>query len=462
MQSGLATFRWIALLAVMVILTLNVAGLFKMRTELGDVSATKRGGLLWNSDQLEYEYLRFVKALLRFAANDPEMTPAKVQLRFDILWSRHTIAQADLKDLLADTPSFETNSIISEIGEQLRASEAEVFALSDINRPESLAMIDTFERFEMPLHNYSIALKDHQAEIDLSARNRLWQVSKMAVLFGGALVIGSVILAMLFMVDSRIQRRISRENLRLLEQSNAAYQAKVEFLSTVSHELRTPLTSIIGVMSFLDSGMLGELNEKGERFAKIAKQNTRKLEKLIDDLLDVVKAERGEIRFDFEPVDLVELTRSAVETNISYQNGRLIHLVNECDGTLTVIADRGRIDQVLSNLISNALKFSDSATPVTVRLSKRGDVARVSVVDQGIGIPDDFRAHAFESFSQADSSDRRHTGGTGLGLSITKRIIEDHGGKIYFDSKFGEGSTFTFELPTAKVAEECSASDKVA
>lgn len=458
MQSGNAAFRWLALSAVMLILMLNATGLVMMRSELGDLSSTKRGGLLWNSGQLEFEYLRFVKALLQFSVGHPEAKASAVQLRFDILWSRQTIAEGDLSDLASGGSDIESAGVVFEIGKQLRASEANVYSLSDDARRDALDLVESFEKLEKPLRQYTIALKDRQAEIDLNARNRIWKLSRVAVLFGGALGIGSILLAMLFMVDSRTQRRISRENLELLEQSKAAYQAKIEFLSTVSHELRTPLTSINGVVSLLDAGVLGDLNEKGERFVRIAKANTGKLESLIDDTLDVVKAEHGEIEFEYELVDLAEIAKSAVDTNAIYQEGRTIQLVKEGEERIAIFADRRRIDQVFSNLISNAVKFSDRCAAVTIRLSSHGQMARVSVEDQGIGIPDNFKPEVFDSFTQADSSDRRSRGGTGLGLSIAKRIIDNHGGKIYFESQMGVGSVFTFELPLANEPANRSAS----
>ncbi|WP_172299418.1 cell wall metabolism sensor histidine kinase WalK [Pseudoruegeria sp. HB172150] len=451
MNSGFSALRWLAALGLMVALGLSAAGLMTMRSELGALSNTKRTGAIWIANQLEFELFRFTQTVALFMAQDPRVDAEDVVFRFDILWSRHSVAEmADNgKPVAGDWPEA---VVLADLGEQLREDDPLVLGLESGDVETARVLLTHFEAFAAPLHDYTLVVKDVQAQEDMDARQEIWRLSKLTVAFSAALGIGSVLLAILFFVDSRVQRQISKENMVLLKRSEAAYTARIEFLSTVSHELRTPLTSIKGVLGFLKAGVLGDLDSKAHRMIQIAHSNAVRLEKLIDDILDSVKAERGEWTFDFEQLDLVKVAEGVVTANASVRIDRTIRFRNAASGPVMVFADRGRIEQVLSNLISNAVKFSESDTEVVVTVRSEGEHAVASVKDSGAGIPEAFRGRIFEKFAQADSSDKRRAGGTGLGLNIAKRIVESHNGKIYFESEPGKGSIFTFELPLLKDA----------
>jgi PAS domain S-box-containing protein len=229
---------------------------------------------------------------------------------------------------------------------------------------------------------------------------------------------------------------------------------KSEFISTVSHELRTPLTSIYGSLSLLASGMAGELAPDVNELVDLSLRSSERLVRLINDVLDVEKIESKMMTYSKVVQPLAPLIDQAIDTTRHYANqyGVQVEFETRLDSVLAnvqVHIDADRMVQVLVNLLSNAVKFSERGERVSVRMAVLGQQVRVSVVDRGQGIPEEFRAQIFERFSQADSTDRRQKGGTGLGLSICKSIVEEHGGVIDYVSTPGAGTEFYFELPLA-------------
>ncbi|WP_052351643.1 response regulator [Deinococcus pimensis] len=223
---------------------------------------------------------------------------------------------------------------------------------------------------------------------------------------------------------------------------------KNEFVSTVSHELRTPLTSIRGSLSLIASGMLGELQPRGKKLVEIALSNSERLVRLINDILDIEKIESGRLEFQVETLSLPDLLSGAVDDNRGFAQGYGVDLELAPDlPRVSVRGDRDRLTQVLTNLVSNAVKFTPGGTGVTVGATLSGGVARVTVRDRGPGVPAEFRSRIFERFAQADSGDTRQQGGTGLGLSISRAIVERHGGTVGFEDHPEGGTVFFFTLP---------------
>lgn len=229
---------------------------------------------------------------------------------------------------------------------------------------------------------------------------------------------------------------------------------KSEFISLVSHELRTPLTSIMGSISLIKGGALGDIPEKMSDMLGIAKGNSERLIGIVNDILDFEKLQSGGMEFNFVEVDLVELVRHTIDLNQSYaeQCGVQFDLI-KADTGICVRGDRERLEQVMTNLLSNAAKFSTKGTSIEISVFDRDGIARVDVADTGPGIPEEFKDRIFDRFSQADTGDKRTVKGTGLGLSISRAIIERHEGSIDFDSRTGQGTTFHFELPIVIPAE---------
>ena len=230
---------------------------------------------------------------------------------------------------------------------------------------------------------------------------------------------------------------------------------KSEFVATVSHELRTPLTSIRGSLGLLASGLTGALPDKARELVGIAVQNCERLIRLVNDILDSEKMLSGKMDWKIQELDLVELVRRSVREVEAYaaQHGATLALQAELEH-LPVRADSDRMVQVVTNLLSNACKFSPQGGVVEVSVSLAGGMARVNVADRGPGVPRELQGRLFERFAQLDSNDGRRRAGTGLGLSICRAIIEHMAGSMGFSERAGGGSVFHFELPAAAVAAE--------
>jgi len=223
---------------------------------------------------------------------------------------------------------------------------------------------------------------------------------------------------------------------------------KTEFVSTVSHELRTPLTSIHGSLGLVLGGAVGDVPVPARELLRIAESNSERLIGLVNDILDIEKIESGRMEFRMEVVDLNVLTEQVVTANRAYADrlGVRVDVAPAADSA-EVVGDPARLAQVVTNLLSNAAKFSPEGETVEVAVRRDNGVLRVEVADRGPGIPESFRERVFEKFTQADSSDTRSVGGTGLGLSICRAIIDAHGGTIGYESDPGSQTRFHFELP---------------
>jgi PAS domain S-box-containing protein len=227
-----------------------------------------------------------------------------------------------------------------------------------------------------------------------------------------------------------------------------AERVKQEFTSTLSHELRTPLTSIIGALQLINAGIVGDVPKDVAELTVVAERNGQRLLDLINDLLDVEKIESGKLTLEPEVLAVDELVQEAMVLNKAF--GDRFRVRFALDGELPgrrVLADRKRLLQVMTNLLSNAAKFSPEGDVVHIALEEQGPNVRVAVHDRGPGIPEAFRSRIFGRFAQADSTASRQKGGTGLGLAICKRLIEMMHGKIAFEDRPGGGTTFWFELP---------------
>ncbi|MFD1701966.1 ATP-binding protein [Methylopila henanensis] len=223
---------------------------------------------------------------------------------------------------------------------------------------------------------------------------------------------------------------------------------KNEFVSTVSHELRTPLTSIAGSLGLLAGGVAGPLGDKASHLIAIAHSNSLRLVRLINDILDIEKIEAGRMAFDLMEIDLIEIVEQAVRGLRAYADEFEVVIDVAHDETdLVVRGDADRLNQVVTNLVSNAIKFSPRGGTVEVAVSAEEDVATIAVRDRGAGIPEAFRPRLFSKFAQADGSDSRRKGGTGLGLAIVKEIVERHAGAVSYGTELGVGTEFRVRLP---------------
>ncbi|NOQ17179.1 MAG: PAS domain S-box protein [Methyloprofundus sp.] len=245
---------------------------------------------------------------------------------------------------------------------------------------------------------------------------------------------------------------------RDISEKKLAEKMKNEFLSTVSHELRTPLTSIHCSLGLITDTFAEEFPEQIMKLHTIAYANSERLIRLINDILDVQKMEMGEMIFDNKVINLLDLLQKSVQANQAYAKklGNISIQISPNKSAVVVLADASRLMQVITNLISNAVKFSPENGVIDITLVEEHDSVRVVVTDKGPGIPEDFKSRIFSKFAQADSSDTRKVEGTGLGLSICKIIIDRLNGDLGFENLLEGGCAFFFTLPVQEKNAEIS------
>lgn len=263
--------------------------------------------------------------------------------------------------------------------------------------------------------------------------------------------------------DVEIRLRVIGEDeclamIRDMTEAREVDRLKSEFVSTVSHELRTPLTSVRGSLGLLEAGVAGEIPEQALELVRIARSNTERLIRLVNDMLDLEKIEAGRLELHREPLSADELVEEAVEGLKGASSLVDVRIERVAVPTDVLAGDRDRLIQVLTNLLSNALKYSPAGGTILLSAgpATRPNHVRFSVTDDGPGISPEQRPRLFGRFQQLDSSDTRAKGGTGLGLAISRGIVELHDGVIDVDSEPGKGATFWFEIPLASARHRAS------
>ncbi|MEM6995871.1 MAG: ATP-binding protein, partial [Myxococcota bacterium] len=230
-----------------------------------------------------------------------------------------------------------------------------------------------------------------------------------------------------------------------------AQRLKDDFVSVVNHELRTPLTSIHGALSLLENNVAGELPPEAVELTKIARTSVDRLIRMITDLLDLDRLDSGRFDLSRSRFDLGALAGDAVRELSALATDAEVEIETTACLSAFVEADRDRVHQVLTNLLSNAIKFSPVGGRVVVSMERRDGFLRVGVRDHGPGIRPEDRPRLFRKFSQLADPQSGSRRGSGLGLVISKSIVEAHGGRMTLESVVGEGSTFSFDLPVARV-----------
>ncbi|MCX6970407.1 MAG: HAMP domain-containing sensor histidine kinase [Verrucomicrobia bacterium] len=221
-------------------------------------------------------------------------------------------------------------------------------------------------------------------------------------------------------------------------------------LGMAAHDLRNPLGVILAYSDFLETEAFPVLNEDQRDFVSTIKSTSEFMLSLINELLDVSTIESGQLHLDCAPADLNELARHNVSRNRVLAHQKRIELdFQDTENLPALMIDRGKIEQVLNNLIGNAVKYSHPDTRVAIQISRAGSAVTVSVADQGQGIPEEDLPKLFKAFGRTSVQATAGEQSTGLGLAIARKIVEGHGGKMSVRSQVGEGSTFSFTLPVA-------------
>jgi two-component system, OmpR family, phosphate regulon sensor histidine kinase PhoR len=261
---------------------------------------------------------------------------------------------------------------------------------------------------------------------------------------------GAVLEAVAQVVD-RMRERLGIVVIRDVTELKHLESVRREFVANVSHELRTPLASIRAVVETLEAGAIDDPEVAGDFLRSVVDEVTS-LTGLIDELLDLARLESGRIVLKTEPLEPSMLISSGVERLRPQAERAQLSLTSAIDPSLPhVLADRARIEQVLLNLVHNAIKFTNPGGAIQITAEVEGPFVAVSVADTGVGIEQEELPHVFERFYKSDKA--RRSEGTGLGLAITKHIVQSHGGSIWVNSEPGHGATFTFTLSRADLAE---------
>jgi len=291
--------------------------------------------------------------------------------------------------------------------------------------------------FQVPGHSEAISIR-HCLAIPIRSSDKL---------LIGAMFFGYTRLEVFNTADEVMMRNIASlvavtlDNARLFEEVNALNLKKNEFIALASHELKTPLTTTKGYLQILERS---EIDQVGRRFLTKALKQLERINALIAELLDISKIEAGKLSFHMETFDLSEMILDVVETfHFSSQTHTIF--VNNTHGDYRVVADRQRIEQVMINLITNAIKYSPDANNVHITLESSPSEVSVQVKDEGMGMSRDQQEKVFARFYQVEGTSKM--AGLGLGLYLSKEIIDRHGGHIGVNSQLGEGSTFYFSIP---------------
>ncbi len=284
----------------------------------------------------------------------------------------------------------------------------------------------------------------------------LWFVSGIAgeieALLQGALTFAKGNLDFKIKLGHRDELRVLGDTMNQMAVDIKSAQAALvekdkEFINVATHELRSPMTSIIGNLSMVIEDGMGQVDDDARKMIEQAYMGTKRLRDLVNDMLDVARLEAGHTEFKPEPVDISAIGKAVVEMNAVPAEQAGVTLVYAPATIPNVLADKNRVQIVLTNFVSNAIKYNKKGGSVTVSHAIVGDSLVTSVADTGLGIPEDQQPHIFEKFFRVQHADRSNVPGTGLGMYITKQCVEAMGGKVSFTSVHGQGTTFKFSLP---------------
>jgi len=311
----------------------------------------------------------------------------------------------------------------------------------------------SFRTARLTLSKFSVVDNNLLAVVLGVAALVILTLALLASFFSRRLSVEVAVTEVLLQNEEHLEQLVNQRTAELEAQkliSEGANQAKTEFLSSVSHELRTPLTSIIGFSSVLKKEIFGSLNAKQQEYVTVILACGDQLLDLINDLLDLSKIEAGREELDLETLCVEQVCQECVSLIRQQSISRRLQLLVAIEPNVTTCtADKRRLKQILLNLLSNALKFTDVGS-VTLKVDKKSGYIRFAVTDTGIGIAQEEQAILFQPFQQLNSGMNRQDKGTGLGLALARNLAQLHGGDITVESELGSGSCFTLLLPVSQ------------
>ena len=400
-------------------------------------------------------------------ASELEQDAAELRLAKDALGSGEQVVQVreEINDELADLKTTSTQlhdlsdaAVVSAFERDLRTVEAALrsqLASAQARGPEAAAKIAK-QRTEPALNALDARVEATNSYYE-SAAGRSSGVSEMGVWM--AMLIAAVAIGGLswryerarrtaqMALEQRLQERAAEVE-AITERHRQLEAMKYSFVSAVSHELRTPLTAIHGSLEMLEEGDVGELPTAAARLVSVAARGTRRLSRLVEDVIDLERLESGHFGFHPAPHELHALLLDTAESLAPLTERAGIELVLH-DTHESVLCDGDRVLQALVNLVGNAIKFTLPGGSIYLEAVRSGEEVEVTVRDEGRGIPAEHLDAVFDRFHQVDAQSDQAKGGTGLGLTITRHIIEAQGGRIWVESDYGIGTAFRFTLPSA-------------
>ena len=434
---------------------LVVVGLVSWRQD--SLAGSVGGDAVWHAYKLDRDTVQ-----MRSYLAQPEAVLSGLRLRFELFYSRLTLMrQGDVTELVAQIPA--AVDLIDEIEARIEALDDAIAGLATLEMESRQDLEQRLEVLGNRTERLVIAINGYLAESATHERRQLQWLYGLLLVLILAMSFAALLVAMMLFREARdnaAARRdletLSHELQATARRAESASRAKSEFLATVSHEIRTPLNGVIGMSDLL---LEEPLEEHPRQYAATIHDSANLLLGLINELLDFSKIEAGRLDLEYQPLSLAALVEGSVSIFAARAESRGIGLEARVSEALPawVMGDPARLRQVLLNLVSNAVKFTDQGRVVLEASLEDDETLRLEVRDSGCGIPAEQRERIFEPFRQGDASTARRFGGTGLGLAISRRLIDAMGGSIEMLSEPGVGSRFWCLLPLVPAAEPAQA-----